>query len=215
MVVSSLNVDPTACDGLSVRTTCRQGRFEIGHQIFDLGIGGCSALQKAYRTANFEIHQIEEHVQGNVARQFAVARGDPSLSFDFIRVLRRENIERSRSVQVNGAVRAGGNQTDRTVENNAASRIIRRAVRRIRLHGILSADEINLFAGADRLADANLMVGLNAHRRVVARINDLAAELRAGWIKLVLNFSARNEQALDVGILDGVDVNRTVTIPSD
>jgi len=59
------------------------------------------------------------------------------------------------------------------------------------------------------------MVGLNANGRIISKINNFAAQFLAGRVKLILNFAACHEQALDIRILDGLDVDRPGSITRD
>ncbi len=152
----------------------REGSAEVLHQTFDARVVRSGRRIELHGTAHLKVHQVQEYLQSHVGRQLAVRRHDPALGLDLVGILRRENIQRAWCVQVDGAVCAGGDQAHGTVKHNAPTGVIGAATRRIWLDGIQAADQVDPFAGADGLANPNLMIRLNAHRGIAGEVNDLA-----------------------------------------
>ena len=185
----------------------RQGVAQILHQVVDAGVVDRVDAVDVDGAAHLEVHQVEEQVQCDVGGQPAIGGGDPALRLDLVGVLRRQDVEGPRRVQVDGAVGARRDQADGAIQDDAPARIVGAAVGGVGLHRILAADEVDALAGADGLADADLVVRLHAHGGVAVEVDDLAAEGLTRGIELPVDLAAGDQHALDVGVLDRLDVD--------
>ena len=192
-----------------------QGFADIGHQGIDNGVISRAGRTHGHRRFDLEVDTVDPHMQGDVPRQPPVGGDDESVGLDLVLVGRRQDGEGAGSVEVDAAVIPPGGEHHRAVEQNPHPGVVGAPVRRIRLHGIDPADEIDGLSRPDVLADPDLVVSLDPDGGVAVEGGDGPPQVLPVGIKALGHVAARHQQAPDIGVLPGLDDDGPVGVVGD